>query len=269
VQFRSWLGDIEVELLGNQKPVTTTNFLQYVTSGAYEGMFLHRAIPGFIVQGGGFSVTNRASSEQDPSFIQVPNFGTIPNEYDQGPEISNTYGTLAMAKLPEEPDSASSQWFFNLGDNSENLDQQNGGFTVFGRVVSGTNVLNQFNEIEPDLQIINATPDLPFEEWPVRNTDGEPADLDDLVYVDVTLLEVNVELTMEAEQRISWNSLSNRLHRVYYTEGMPPEWQTLVETNGTGERMSVVDSDANGEDEERFYRVEVVYGVGEEEQENE
>src|SRR6185503_1009915 len=145
VQFRTTAGDMDVELFDKDKPITVQNFIRYVKSGAYRNSFLHRCVPNFIVQGGGLRVNNPADTNFFEVYSTVPSFGAISNEFNVGPRISNTYGTIAMAKLGTSPDSATSQWFFNLTNNGPNLDFQNGGFTVFGRVVRGTNVLNDFN----------------------------------------------------------------------------------------------------------------------------
>ncbi len=117
VQFETALGTILVELYDNEKLVTVNNFIRLTEAGAYENSFFHRALPGFIVQGGGYSFKGN-------TFYRVPHFGAITNEYDVGQRYSNVYGTIAMAKLPDDPDSATCQWFFNLADNSANLDHQ-------------------------------------------------------------------------------------------------------------------------------------------------
>jgi peptidyl-prolyl cis-trans isomerase A (cyclophilin A) len=124
VILRTTLGDVEVELFDEQTPQTVANFLNYVNSGAYTNSFIHRTVPAFIVQGGGFTWVNNANAP-------IPSNPPVVNE----PGISNTRGTIAMAKSPGDPNSATSQWFINLADNSANLDAQEEGFTVFGRVV--------------------------------------------------------------------------------------------------------------------------------------
>jgi len=155
------LGIADVELFDQDKPETVRNFLLYVRSGAYTNSFLHRCVPGFIVQGGGFSVTNPTSSSQFSAYSTVTNYGLLTNEYSVGTPVSNTLATLAMAKVGNDPDSATSQWFFNLGNNSTNLDNQNGGFTVFGRVLEtavtndGVNVLEHFNRLSTNAGIVN------------------------------------------------------------------------------------------------------------------
>ena len=155
------LGIADVELFDPEKPETVRNFLLYVRSGAYTNSFLHRCVPGFIVQGGGFSVTNPLSSDRFSTYSTVTNYGRLTNEFLVGTRMSNTLGTLAMAKVGNDPNSATSQWFFNLGNNSTNLDNQNGGFTVFGRVLEtantndGVHVLEHFNRLSTNGGIVN------------------------------------------------------------------------------------------------------------------
>ncbi len=176
------LGTVDIELFDSDKPQTVRNFLLYVRSGAYSNMFLHRCVPGFVVQGGGFTVTNtRATTALTNHFLEVTNYGRVTNEFAVGPRLTNSYGTIAMAKLGSDPNSASSQWFFNLGDNSANLDNQNGGFTVFGRVLGttnateGTNVLNHFNGLASGLGIVNVSTVPVFNELPVSYTNRTSA----------------------------------------------------------------------------------------------
>lgn len=260
-QFRTPLGTIDVELFDTEKPVTVKNFIRYVQSGAYTNMFFHRCIPGFVVQGGGFSALNRFDTNAFTSFFYVTNFGTITNEFDVGPKRSNTYGTIAMAKLGGDPNSASSQWFFNLADNSGNLDNQNGGFTVFGRVIGGTNVLNQFNTFSFETNIVdlrwwygpsNLVAAL-YSDLPVRYTGTAYPRYVDLFYVDISLLNVQVKTSGNGSREISWNSVSNRLNRVEFTTNLPPAWHTLQTTNGNGSLVKVTDTATNRV--QRFYRV--------------
>jgi peptidyl-prolyl cis-trans isomerase A (cyclophilin A) len=122
--FSSNVGEIDIELFYMETPLTVANFLSYVNAGRYNQSFIHRSVPGFVIQGGGFGLSGNA-------IVSVPTNAAVPNE----PGISNLRGTVAMAKLGNDPNSATSQWFINLADNSANLDMQNGGFTVFGRVL--------------------------------------------------------------------------------------------------------------------------------------
>ena len=124
VIFTTPLGEFEVELFDEEAPNTVANFLKYVQDGDYVNSFVHRSIDDFVIQGGGFVFENQ-------QVVQVPVDAPIANEFGR----SNTRGTIAMAKNPGNPDSATSQWFINLVDNSATLDSENGGYTVFGRVV--------------------------------------------------------------------------------------------------------------------------------------
>ena len=123
------LGTIDVLLLEKQAPLSVANFLKYVNQGTYNNTVMHRSEPGFVVQGGGYTPTG--------ADITGPGTPTVPNEFRPG---TNLRGTIAYAKLGADspgggPDSATSEWFFNLADNTSTLDPQNGGFTSFGRVV--------------------------------------------------------------------------------------------------------------------------------------
>ncbi|HKS38069.1 MAG TPA: peptidylprolyl isomerase [Verrucomicrobiae bacterium] len=253
-QFRTVLGDIEVELYDQDKPVTVQNFIRYVQNGRYRDMFIHRCDPAFVIQGGGFFVTNRLAA--NPSIDAIPTYGRIVNEFGVGRRFSNTYGTLAMAKVAGDTNSASSQWYFNLKDNAFlDAPDANNLFTVFGRVVAGTNVLNAFKTFKytgPTNLIVNIG--APLNELPVLTTN---VTLNDLVYVDVSLLSVQVQSNGSGGREISWNSLSNRLHHVEFTTHLPPAWQLLLSTNGTGHTLSTTDTD--GANAVRFYRVRVDY----------
>src|SRR5437879_3578222 len=114
-QFRTVFGDIEVELFEKDKPITVSNFIAYVQSGRYRDTFIHRCVTNFVVQGGGFRVTDRGTTSASLDFVEL--FPPIKNEYGSGNIYSNRYGTIAMAKQGGNTNSANSQWFFNLADN--------------------------------------------------------------------------------------------------------------------------------------------------------
>ena len=253
-QFRTVVGEIDVELFDQDKPVTVGNFIRYINSGSFTNFqLIHRWETNFVIQGGGFFVNDRGTTNQ--KIFAIPNFGTIANEFSVGPRYSNVYGTIAMARSAET-NSATSQWFINLGDNSA-LDKDKGGFTVFGKVVDGTNTLNKFL-----LPMTNGVDwvDLgyaPFRQLPFVGTNTSQATYNTLIYVDITLLKVLVQATPEGGRDISWNSVSNQLNRVEYTTSFPPVWQTLVSTNGDGTRFHAVDS--NPANDKAFYRVRVDY----------
>jgi len=126
--FTSNMGQFCMALFERQAPGTVANFIRYIHSGAYVQGIFHRSMPGFVIQGGGFKVTD---SDTGAKVSAVGVFDPIKNEFG----ISNTRGTVAMAKVGGDPDSATSQWFVSLADNSANLDNQNGGFTVFAKIL--------------------------------------------------------------------------------------------------------------------------------------
>ena len=95
----NWLGRMDVELFDQEKPETVRNFLLYTYSGAYANTFLHRCVPGFIVQGGGFSVTNPLGTNRFSAFLEVTNFGRLTNEFLVGPRLSNTLATIAIGRV--------------------------------------------------------------------------------------------------------------------------------------------------------------------------
>ncbi|HKX62034.1 MAG TPA: peptidylprolyl isomerase, partial [Verrucomicrobiae bacterium] len=92
-------GTVDVELFDQDKPETVRNFLLYTRSGAYSNMFLHRCVPRFVLQGGGFAVTNPFSGGTFSTFLEVTNLGRLTNEFAVGPRLTNSFGTIAMAKL--------------------------------------------------------------------------------------------------------------------------------------------------------------------------
>jgi cyclophilin family peptidyl-prolyl cis-trans isomerase len=120
-----------VELYPNLAPQTVANFTAYADRGDWDGALVHRSVPGFVIQGGGFR-------QQGGGHAAIPTDPPVPNE----PCLSNTAGTIAMARIGGQPNSATSQWFVNLVDNTF-LDSVDGGFTAFGRVVGdGMSVAN-------------------------------------------------------------------------------------------------------------------------------
>jgi peptidyl-prolyl cis-trans isomerase A (cyclophilin A) len=131
VVLETSLGPIKVALDRDKAPLSVDNFLQYVRSGHYDGTIFHRVIPSFMVQGGGFDASMKQKATQPP----------IKNEASNG--LKNRRGTIAMART-NNPDSATSQFFINLKDNTA-LDYgvRNAGYAVFGEVVEGMDVVDR------------------------------------------------------------------------------------------------------------------------------
>ena len=134
ITLKTSKGDIKIRLFEEDAPITAKNFLDYIDSGFYKGTIFHRVIPGFMIQGGGFSA----------DFVQKPTSEPIKNEAAN--QISNRRGTLAMARTGVV-DSATAQFFINLVDN-DFLDfkaptPQHYGYCVFGEVVEGMDVVDE------------------------------------------------------------------------------------------------------------------------------
>jgi len=176
VRMQTVLGDIDIELFDDTAPQNVANFLNYVNGDDYNGTFIHRAQPGFVVQGGGFILVNGAPTG-------IPLDPPVVNEFSR----SNLRGTVAMAKPAGNPDSATSQWFFNLADNSAILDDQNGGFTVFGQVIG-----NGMAVVDAIAALPRVNAGAPFDSLPVRDFTGGTIELENLVNLtDVAELEDN------------------------------------------------------------------------------
>ncbi|MBK6958665.1 MAG: peptidylprolyl isomerase [Nitrosomonas sp.] len=172
--FNTNMGQFCIELFETQTPITSANFLNYIDSEAYKNGIFHRSVPGFVIQGGGFKIVDGIDEK---TLEPVNTFPPITNEF----KISNTRGTVAMAKLSGNPNSATSQWFVNLADNSGpgDLDTQNGGFTVFGRVIfDGMNVIDAIEK----LPIANLGGNL--KEAPLKDFDGSHVSFSNFVQID-------------------------------------------------------------------------------------
>lgn len=179
VQFETSLGNFEVNLYDQQTPETVANFLEYVGADAYQGTIIHRSVPGFIVQGGGFTFDTAWPVSAISSNAPVVN----------EPVFANVRGTVAMAKLGGNPNSATNQWFFNLTNNTANLDVQNGGFTVFGEVTGdGMLILDAIADLPRyDFSASNgALGELPLQNFTTGNT---PDDTNLIIINQITVID--------------------------------------------------------------------------------
>ncbi len=136
VIFSTSLGDFTIGLFADEAPITVDNFLQYVKDGYYDGTIFHRVIPGFMIQGGGFTEDMSQKVTRDP----------IKNEADNG--LKNERGTLSMART-NVVDSATSQFFINVSDNAF-LDHgsRDFGYAVFARVADGMDVVDKIAAVQ-------------------------------------------------------------------------------------------------------------------------
>ena len=136
VELKTSMGTITLELYADKAPKTVENFLQYVKDGHFKGTIFHRVIPGFMIQGGGFTV----------DFAQKKTRAPVQNEANNG--VRNDVGTIAMART-SDPNSATAQFFINVNDNQPlNFAPGNAGYAVFGKVVKGMDVVKKIESVE-------------------------------------------------------------------------------------------------------------------------
>jgi len=136
IRFETTLGDFTIELLEKDAPLSVANFLRYIDDGFFDGTIFHRIVPGFVIQGGGFTEDMTQKRTQPP----------VKNEADNG--LKNKRGTLSMART-NDINSATSQFFVNLKDN-DFLDHSRGnfGYAVFARVIEGMDVVDKIAAVE-------------------------------------------------------------------------------------------------------------------------
>ena len=172
-QFDTVLGKFNVELFAGDAPLNVANFLSYVNSGAFANTFVHRSVPGFVIQGGGYKAVSSLDS--------ITRLSPVALEY----KVANTRGTVAMARS-DAANSATSEWFINLVDNTASL-RPGGvsvdGYTVIGRVLgTGMTVADAIAAL-PSINIVGGATNTPFSTVPLRNFNGTSADLSNLVVV--------------------------------------------------------------------------------------
>ncbi|MRD45737.1 hypothetical protein GHT07_00485 [Caenimonas koreensis DSM 17982] len=149
VRIQTNVGLLDFKLLDAEAPATVANFRGYVSRGDYVDSFFHRSIASFIIQAGGYRWPDGSN------YGLVPTQPPVVNEFS--PTRSNLRGTVAMAKVDGQPNSATNQWFINMVNNAANLDNQNSGFTVFARVTA-TTMLNADQMAGLPRYNVNGTP---------------------------------------------------------------------------------------------------------------
>jgi peptidyl-prolyl cis-trans isomerase A (cyclophilin A) len=203
VQFQTVLGNFEVNLFDKTTPKTVANFLNYVNAGAYDNTIVHRSVKDFVIQGGGYKFNGELP------LVQAPQNAAVENE----PVYSNLRGTIAMAKLGGRPNSATNQWFINLNNKNATdkthayiLDNNNGGFTVFGQVmgegmvvVDAIAALSRFN--------VGIFDDFPLRDYSAADmTANKPVNGENLV-----LIEKVVVLNADPDTAATLNPVKNTL----------------------------------------------------------
>ena len=150
VVLETSLGSIEIELNKEKAPITVENFLNYVTSGTYDGTVFHRVIDGFMIQGGGFTTDGKKKSTNPPIKLESNN------------GLLNEVETIAMART-NIPDSATNQFFINIKNNNFlNYSPNNPGYAVFGKVVKGMDIVNNIKRVKTTVR--NGMKDWPVED---------------------------------------------------------------------------------------------------------
>jgi peptidyl-prolyl cis-trans isomerase A (cyclophilin A) len=136
ILFETSLGNFKIEFFEKEAPISVANFKKYIDDGFFDGTIFHRIVPGFVIQGGGFT----------EDMTQKKNSPPIKNEADNG--LKNSRGTLSMART-NDINSATSQFFVNLKDNAF-LDHSRGnfGYAVFARVTEGMDVVDKIAAVE-------------------------------------------------------------------------------------------------------------------------
>lgn len=233
VQFNTSVGIINVRLL-TEAPLNVANFLSYVNSGAYTNSLVHRSLPGFVFQGGGFNFTSSAGLGAIPT--NAPVMGehdptNNPNAY------SNTLGTLALA-LSTGPDSGTNEWFFNLADNSASLDDASDGgpFTVFGVVADAGSlaVMESLGNLPTFDLTFNANAAFPdgaeFPNFPLNNyTSGDIA-VSNLVFVNSITPLVTIN-TYFANLPVNLPAGSSDPSAIPFNDGVPNVVKYLCDIN--------------------------------------
>lgn len=183
VEVRTVLGDFQINLFDETTPETVQNFLEYVNSGAYANNVVHRVEPNFVMQAGGFTYNGATPLDS------VAQGTAVVNE----PELSNVRGTISMAKLGGNANSATSQWFVNLANNSANLDSQNGGFSAFGQVLGdGMDVVDAIAALTR-FNLGGATNTIPLRDYTVTDLNGNVPITDThlVIITDIVVIDAN------------------------------------------------------------------------------
>jgi len=150
VVLETSMGNIEIALNPEKAPITVENFLAYVNEGFYSGTVFHRVIPGFMVQGGGFTADGTQKPTHNPIKLESAN------------GLKNDVGTVAMART-NIPNSATSQFFINVANNAFlNYAPGNDGYAVFGTVTAGMDVVDAIEQVRTAIRGSNA-------DWPVQD----------------------------------------------------------------------------------------------------
>lgn len=221
VRVHTTQGPIDMRLLDAQAPITTANFLAYVRGGDYADVMFHRSAwsgsQPFVIQTGGYEWPAGGS------ITAVPSRGAIANEFSTA--RSNVRGTVAMAKVGGEPNSATSQWFVNMNNNTF-LDTQNGGFTVFARVTTpGMATADRISQLPRATHLAGSTYDH-LREMPLVGWASGP------------IYRNHVVLITKVTEYATYQSDSDRIFN--FLEANYPQYLGQSEPSSSGEAMGYV-----------------------------
>jgi peptidyl-prolyl cis-trans isomerase A (cyclophilin A) len=199
VEVRTVLGNFEVNLFDEATPETVENFLSYVNSGSYANNVVHRTEASFVMQAGGFAYNNAFP----PTPIQTG--AAVINE----PVFSNVRGTIAMAKVGGNINSATSQWFINVNNNAANLDVQNGGFTVFGQVLgNGMEIVDAITST-PNFDFGGAFASIPLRNYTSADQTAGTTPTDSNLVLMTDIVVINAEVVTNSNLNPARNTLLN------------------------------------------------------------
>jgi peptidyl-prolyl cis-trans isomerase A (cyclophilin A) len=154
------MGNIVIQLYDDKAPITVANFLNYVRTSFYDGTVFHRVMPGFVIQSGGFTTNGTEKTANAPIKLESNN------------GLRNLAGTIAMART-DVADSATSEFYINLVDNPDlDYSSKSAGYAVFGKVISGMDVVNQIGKVQTTTRSIFLPAygqSYPFDNWPVQD----------------------------------------------------------------------------------------------------
>ncbi|WP_197530772.1 peptidylprolyl isomerase [Bythopirellula polymerisocia] len=205
VRFDTVLGSYNIRMFDSLMPETVANFLNYTNTNRYNGTFVHRSVSGFVIQGGGF--TYNSSNNTAPGITLSPPINDEPGGGVAGP--SNIRGTIAMAK--SGPNTVTSQWFVNLGNNSslDNPARPDGGFSAFGRVLgNGMTVVDAIAALP--IFDLDPFPQQTFDTVPLRNVAGGLADRlvfsNDVSVLNIPAGDYNFDGTVNSQDLNIWKA---------------------------------------------------------------
>jgi|tagenome__1003787_1003787.scaffolds.fasta_scaffold20972696_3 cyclophilin family peptidyl-prolyl cis-trans isomerase len=250
VRFHTDLGEIDVILLQDVAPNTVTNFLHYVKRGDYDNSFIHRSPPHFVVQGGGYTWNGTQA-------VPIPTDPPVANEF----HVSNRRGTLAMAKIANQPNSATSQWFFNESDANADppigLDTQNGGFTVFGRIFTAAGFATMDTIGAVPVYVFQGA----FDQVPLRDPYHYPDPIKDINLVHVIWVKVVPQIVAVTHPtatttHIQGRGVASTTYKLQMsTSPVPSTFTTSVNvTTGTAGNFNYDDTNPGAK---KFYRVAI------------